>query len=283
LGTALQTAFQAFLPVISGLSTDVPLDYDGNGIPDNAHPALADAVLNDPTAPNHCCAREAFLNNIVLLQREAKVASIPVGGGSGTDVLPSVLLVAAGYLTLGEPAGIALAQQVLGNFGVTICPDDVDISARVYLGADGDMDLDGICNRGEFSIQDADPVTAFVQRALNSNQAWNYGGCDRGCVSVATRWATADQNHDGKINLSELLRVIQFFNAHTFHCQAGTEDGYAPYAGDTSCAAYTSDYNPQNWKISLSELLRTIQFFNSHAYHFCPDEGTEDGFCTGPA
>ena len=85
----------------------------------------------------------------------------------------------------------------------------------------------------------------------------------------------------GSISLSELLRVIQFYNSAGLHCQAGTEDGFAPSSGDTSCAAHDSDYNPQDWTISLSELLRVIQFYNSGAYYACPGQGTEDGFCPG--
>ncbi len=94
---------------------------------------------------------------------------------------------------------------------------------------------------------------------------------------------TADQNGDRLIGLSELLRVIQFFNSNGFHCAAGTEDGYAPGTGDTSCAPHDSDYNPHDWRVTLSELLRVIQFFNSGGYHYCPEEATEDGYCVGLA
>ena len=76
--------------------------------------------------------------------------------------------------------------------------------------------------------------------------------------------------------------MIQFFNSGGFHCQAGTEDGYAAGPGaDHSCAQYSSDYNTHDWQINLSELLRVIQFFNSGGYHHCPGEGTEDGYCVG--
>ncbi len=95
---------------------------------------------------------------------------------------------------------------------------------------------------------------------------------------------TADQDGDNLINLTELLRVIQFFNSGGFHCQEGTEDGYAPGpVGDTTCAAHDSDYMPQDWQVTLSELLRVIQFFNSGGYHACPDATppTEDGYCVG--
>ncbi len=90
---------------------------------------------------------------------------------------------------------------------------------------------------------------------------------------------TADQNDDGQISLSEMLRVIQLFNSNGYHCDAGTEDDYAPGPGGAACAGHASDYNPQDWVINLSELLQVIQFFNSGGYHACP--GTENGFCPG--
>jgi hypothetical protein len=92
---------------------------------------------------------------------------------------------------------------------------------------------------------------------------------------------SADTNSDNVISLSELLRVIQFFNSNGLHCDAGGEDGFAPGPGSTACAPHAADYAPQDWQISLSELLRIIQFFNSGGYHPCA-EG-EDGFCPGPA
>ncbi|HPO17287.1 MAG TPA: PKD domain-containing protein [Candidatus Hydrogenedentes bacterium] len=102
-----------------------------------------------------------------------------------------------------------------------------------------------------------------------------------GLTEGEDEFLTADQDANNLISLSELLRVIQFFNSNGLHCQEGTEDGYAPGSGDQSCVPYDSDYNPQDWFISLSELLRVIQFFNSGGYHYCPEEGTEDTFCPG--
>lgn len=91
---------------------------------------------------------------------------------------------------------------------------------------------------------------------------------------------SADQNRDGRLNLSELLRVIQFYNSPSIGCDAATEDGFAPNGADKSCAPHASDYNPQDWRISLSELLRAIQIFNSGGYLPCPQGFvTEDGFC----
>lgn len=93
---------------------------------------------------------------------------------------------------------------------------------------------------------------------------------------------SADFSRDWAISLSELLRCIQFFNAHAFRCAPGTEDGYAPLAGDQSCAAHNSDYAPHDWDLNLSELLRLVQFFNSPGGSYHPDPAGEDGFFPGP-
>ncbi|MGC8846049.1 MAG: DUF4397 domain-containing protein, partial [Candidatus Hydrogenedens sp.] len=91
---------------------------------------------------------------------------------------------------------------------------------------------------------------------------------------------SADQNGDWKISLSELLRVIQFFNSQGYHCDPQGEDGYAPgLEGDKTCTPHASDYAPPDWTINLSELLRVIQFFNVGGYYPC--QGGEDGYCAG--
>lgn len=115
-----------------------------------------------------------------------------------------------------------------------------------------------------------------------------YSSIDIGVVLTLTIIAglpaqSADVDHNNAISLSELLRAIQFYNVGALHCEEGTEDGYAPGAGDSGCAPHTTDYNPQDWSIGLSELLRLIQFYNALGYYACPDQETEDGDCPGPA
>lgn len=95
---------------------------------------------------------------------------------------------------------------------------------------------------------------------------------------------TADQNGDNQIPFSpDLSRVIQFYNSGAFHCQSGTEDGYAPGTGDESCDTHDSDYNPTDWTIGLNELLRLIQFYNSGSYHYAGATATEDSYAPGDA
>ncbi len=88
---------------------------------------------------------------------------------------------------------------------------------------------------------------------------------------------------DWRIDLTELLRVIQFYNSGGYHCATGaTDEGLTPgfdlEAQD--CAPHMGDYNPRDWVFGVSELLRVIQFYNSGGYHPCG--GGEDGFCPGP-
>jgi len=49
-------------------------------------------------------------------------------------------------------------------------------------------------------------------------------------VSAQTvqRYHSADVNKNNTMELSELLRVVQFFNQHGYHASDGTEDGFAP-------------------------------------------------------
>lgn len=92
---------------------------------------------------------------------------------------------------------------------------------------------------------------------------------------------TADQNANGRVGMGELLRVIQFYTSLALHCDAATEDGFAPGAGAHDCTPHASDYygGAADWRIDLHELLRLIQFHNAGGYGPCPAAGTEDGFC----
>ena len=100
------------------------------------------------------------------------------------------------------------------------------------------------------------------------------------CGSASAQWHSMDTTApQGVVSLSELLRGIQFYKSLALHCDAGSEDGFAPGTGEQTCAPHDLDYTPQNWAISLSELLRAIQFYNALGYTVCPEQSTEDGFC----
>ncbi len=87
-----------------------------------------------------------------------------------------------------------------------------------------------------------------------------------------------DSNSDFTFNLSEVLRVIQLYNAGSFGCAEDTENGYDPTSDETACDAHSSDYLGGDFIITLSELLRTLQLFNLAGYYLCPGF-SEDDFC----
>ncbi len=95
---------------------------------------------------------------------------------------------------------------------------------------------------------------------------------------------SCDTNGNWRIELIELLRVIQFYNSGGYSCKQGTEDGYAPLPdGPRNCTNHSADFNPPDFKINLNEILRVIQLFNSFGGYYHLDPTTEDGFAPGPA
>jgi len=87
---------------------------------------------------------------------------------------------------------------------------------------------------------------------------------------------------DLKINLNEILRLIQLHNAGGYHCDSNSEDGYAPEQSEilNQCPYHSSDFVHdgifQDWVIDDFELNRFIQFYNAGGY--VPDKESVDGF-----
>ncbi len=128
------------------------------------------------------------------------------------------------------------------------------------------------------------PITGVTadgadDKALSKDITINLGKI---IVKNNNNYHSADTSKDWSISLTEVLRVVQLYNARQYHCQGGTEDGYAPFEGSKNCPPHKSDYNPQNWRISLNELLRIIQFFNFPGGSYHPDPNGEDGYSPGP-
>jgi hypothetical protein len=100
--------------------------------------------------------------------------------------------------------------------------------------------------------------------------------------TALAQFHSADTTRNKGISISEVLRIVQFFNGGGLHCQGDTEDGFAPGVDVAlqNCLPHDSDYTPVDWAINMSELLRLVQMFNLGAYNFCEDDlFAEDGFC----
>lgn len=106
-------------------------------------------------------------------------------------------------------------------------------------------------------------------------------------ATQAQAYHSADSNDDWRIDLSELLRIIQFFHSGGYHCagidaEADSEDGYVPGPGNQDCVPHDADSGgdgDSNFLIDLSEALRVIQLYNSTGYQ--ASIGTEDNFAPG--
>lgn len=100
---------------------------------------------------------------------------------------------------------------------------------------------------------------------------------------------SADTDGDFRINLSELLRVIELYNTREgtsrtggYRNDATTDDGFAPDAAGSATSFHSADTDRDS-RINLSELLRVIELYNTRsgttrtgAYRIEP--GTADGF-----
>jgi hypothetical protein len=127
---------------------------------------------------------------------------------------------------------------------------------------------------------------------LDSNSTYTFENVHKNFVFTVSfvkkeeKFHSADYDRDFHIGLRELIRVLQFYEFGGYHCDADTEDGYAPLGDGSNCEPHDSDYdNPalqsfQNWKIELGELLRLVQFYNSDS-GYRPDPSGEDGFVLG--
>ncbi len=220
-----------------------------------------------------------------------QVAPVPVTYAlSGAAVAPSALVLKAawdaGWITLsGVSAGPGLAGA---GKGFDFEPNGKSVTVVIY-GGTGALPQGTLVYLNFLVDAAAMPDYAAEVRDAGSNASDAAG--EPVALSVANGGLTvtvgppahsADYDKDYSISLSELLRVVQFYNIGTFHCDTSTEDGYAPGTGDQTCTAHDGDYNPRDWAISLNELLRIIQFYNAPGgdYHYSP--GTEDNYAPGP-
>ncbi len=117
-------------------------------------------------------------------------------------------------------------------------------------------------------------------------------------VNASIVFHSADTNHDWKLSLLELARVIELYNTRNggsrtggYAVQDGTEDGFAPDAsrsasGTATLTRYHSADTNRDGRLSLLELARVIELYNQRTgstrtglYHH--QSGTEDGFSPG--
>lgn len=221
-----------------------------------------------------------------------QLASVPVSyAPAGATVEPSTLVLKtawdAGWITLASvSAGTALAAS-----GKSFDFEQHGRSVTVVIyGGQNSLPLGDLIHLN-FQVNAAvmPGAPAVVRNAAGTNASDASGEAvpvtvanGSLTVTVGPKPHSADYNGDYSISLSELLRMVQFYNIGFLHCDVSTEDGYAPGPGGQSCTLHDADYSPRNWAVSLNELLRMIQFYNvpGGKYHYSP--GSEDNYAPGP-
>ncbi|NOY79392.1 MAG: hypothetical protein GXP31_00150 [Kiritimatiellaeota bacterium] len=108
-------------------------------------------------------------------------------------------------------------------------------------------------------------------------------------VQPGIPYHSADYNHDWKIDFTELLRFIAYYNAGGYHADPGNGlDEFAPGTGAITGGYHSGDYHgatgapPSDGIIQFDELLRVIALYNAGAYHADAGNGLDD-FAPGAA
>lgn len=278
-------------------------EFNGDGLPDLA-------VLNNfsGTLSILLGLGNRLFDALEPLQVPALPRALAIGrfSGNGYDDI-AVGNYPGGEIALlrGDGTGrFSLSRTLRVNGGVTdLCARDINNNGSPEIIATTNRSEMLVCSEidGSYQVTETYPVTgvpaSLAPVDLGQQEGIALASYFDGEVSVLLRekgedgegetlYHSADWNGapDNRIDLSELLRLIQFYNSGGLHCadksDLQSEDGYLPGLGaKLDCIAHASDYNPQDWAIDLSELLRAIQFYNSGGYHACT--GSEDGFCPG--
>jgi len=129
-------------------------------------------------------------------------------------------------------------------------------------------------------IESADTYLLLKGREIR-RQLLDQSDAPDGCLPYPPFGAhAADRDCDSSLSLTELLRVVQLFNAGQFHCSLVTEDSYQTGPGATgSCVPHTADFEDPAFRLTLSELLRSIQLFNLGSFAPCNAKDGDDGYC----
>ena len=199
-----------------------------------------------------------------------------------------------------DPDTVAVVEELPAGWTfdslVSVHPPECSPSTIPSFGTAGTLEFGWSCVPAfpcAFTYRVSVPTGQTGEKSFSGNVLYRWWGQgDVQTAAIGGRNALAQRVHhtldynsaNYLISVSEILRVIQFYNLGGYHCAIGTEDGYEPGlpgTPDMSCVPHDSDYNPRNWQISVSEILRVIQFYNLGGYHV--EEGTEDGYAPGTA
>jgi len=172
----------------------------------------------------------------------------------------------------GPPQGRRIFADLEGNHGIGVGYTDIYSAGLEFQW----IDITGL-PKGEYWLEQVVDPRDYILEKDETNNA--------DIVKVTLEHPNqpdapvhrADTGNFGVLDLDELLRVIQLYNAGAHQCAENTEDGYKVGAEDQDCQPHSTDFEDADFSLNLSELLRTIQIFAIGGYSSCESSG--DGFC----
>lgn len=241
-------------------------------------PVIQPFVLNLGEVQNGECVEGKFtVRNSQL--------SVSVFGGVATILAPEL---PEGVFQIVSGASYQLAPGEQQDLVVRFCANGLQAGEYtglvIFPGAEELVIHPVVCKVAGSPVEgEGEVLEGSVEGLIEGVSEGSVEGTQEGEGEELPSYHSADTNMDWKVDLRELLRLIQIFNSWGYHCADDpslTEDGYMIGVGaNHSCKPHSSDYNPQDWRIDLRELLRAIQFFNAGGYHL--DPLGEDGYGVG--
>jgi len=185
------------------------------------------------------------------------------------------------------PAGWTLTRVIESN-GARLVPD-VGAAGLLAFEWDGPLSLPGVRVVYGIVAAEVEGPQVITGHAITYDENGEAVHGPVTATAIGEGWSdevchSGDYDHDWTFSLSELLRIVQFFNVGHFACADETEDGFrpGPSIALNACPPHAGDVDG-DWAFELNELLRIIQFYNSQngAYQFAEEAATEDGYLPG--
>lgn len=205
--------------------------------------------------------------------------------GNAASVTWSVLL----------PPGWKVLSFQAPDVSTAPAPDTINLAEWTWLNPAGSDIVFSYTLTPPEAVRGVFSISAMVSGIYGSGTIEGMVSPDPLFIRVG-RFHDADSNHNSRLNLSELLRMIELYNTRSgttrtgrYRLDPGGSDGFNPGSGSGYVEPmwrYHSADVDRDAQISLSELLRVIELYNTRngstrtgGYRL--GDGTLDGFEVG--
>ncbi len=168
----------------------------------------------------------------------------------------------------------------------------VDTTASFSVTATGTSPLSYQWRKGYVPLLDSGRITGATSNTLWISNAQaddagdytvvvtNIAGSVTSAVAILAIYHTADYRAPfWQVDGTEVNRVLSYWRAGAYHCDAAGADGFAPGAGATNGPRHGADYRAPYWIIDGTEVNRVLSYWRAGGYH--RDTTGVDGYAPG--